>query len=100
MISSSVSVILPYLEEGVVTTAVERCCIDIHNLFLLLELSKVLENTAFFTDLIVRFPEPSQYFYKKNYKLWKKTMEDAIEICIGSGVFDGDYELLLNSVSV
>ena len=68
--------------------------------FLVSELSKVLENTAFFTDLIVRFPKPSHIFYKRNKNKWKKIMTEAINICQNSGVFDGDYATLLHNVRV
>ncbi|XP_076821152.1 coiled-coil domain-containing protein 134-like [Clavelina lepadiformis] len=59
------------------------------------EISQILENTALFTDLIVRFPKPSHIFYTKNKKKWKSVLTDAIKICNQSGVYDGDYQLLL-----
>lgn len=63
-------------------------------------MSKILENTAFFTDLIVRFPKPSHIFYKKNKKLWKNVMDKAIDACEYSGVFDGEYQVLLHNVRI
>ena len=75
-------------------------CVRIINtvFFCISELSKVLENTAFFTDLIVRFPKPSHIFYKKNKNSWKKIIKAATNICEYSGVFDGEYATLLHNV--
>jgi len=60
--------------------------------------SQILENTALFTDLVVRFPTPSHYSYERNRKEWKKVMKTAISICENSGVYEGDYRLLLHNI--
>lgn len=60
--------------------------------------SQILENTALFTDLMVRFPTPSHYSYDRHRKDWKKTMKSAISTCENSGVYDGDYRLLLHNL--
>lgn len=61
-------------------------------------LSQVLENTALFTDLMVRFPKISHAIYRKNTKRWKADMRKAIDICHQSPVYEGDYQLLLHNL--
>nr|CAB3228149.1 coiled-coil domain-containing protein 134 [Phallusia mammillata] len=62
------------------------------------ELAHVLENTALFADIIVRFPKLVHGFYKKNSKMWKPVMEKAIEICNKTGVYRGDHQMILASL--
>jgi len=61
-------------------------------------LAQVVENTALFADLIVRFPTIGHAFYQTRRKQWKPIFEEAIETCHKSGVYDGDHLRILHSV--
>lgn len=61
-------------------------------------LSMVLENTALFTDLIVRFPFIAQRELQQNAKSWKETMTWAKNICEKSGVYVGKHKQILHSL--
>nr|XP_002126605.2 coiled-coil domain-containing protein 134 [Ciona intestinalis] len=61
-------------------------------------LSLILENTALFTDLIVRFPKLGHYFFEQNKMSWLRVMAPAITTCSATGVYDGDHQLILHSL--
>lgn len=60
--------------------------------------SKVLENTAFFGDMILRLPDIVHDFYDRE-KEWHLLLAWSYGFCLQSEVFDGSSEKLLNLVS-
>ena len=61
-------------------------------------MSKVLENTAMFGDLVLRLPDIVHSIYDKN-KDWQITMTWAVWFATESRVFEGANSKLLNLVS-
>nr|XP_039265151.1 coiled-coil domain-containing protein 134-like [Styela clava] len=59
--------------------------------------SMVLENTALFTDLIVRFPFVAQRELKQNTD-WKETIIWGKNVCEKSGVFTEKHQKILHSL--
>jgi len=62
------------------------------------DFSQVLENTAFFADLIIRFPQISRPLFNQNRKVWGSQMRLAIDMCHQSPVYEGDYQTLLHNL--
>jgi len=62
------------------------------------DFSQVLENTAFFADLIIRFPQISRPLFNRNRKVWGSQMRLAIDMCHQSPVYEGDYQTLLHNL--
>ncbi|KAK7096710.1 coiled-coil domain-containing protein 134-like [Littorina saxatilis] len=57
--------------------------------------SKVLENTALFGDMLLRMPQAVHEFYDKN-RDWHLLMRWAFTFSNESGVFEGPHETMLN----
>lgn len=50
--------------------------------------SHVVENTAFFGDVALRFPRIVHHYYDRNAE-WGKTLRWGLSFCNQSGVFNG-----------
>nr|XP_006812614.1 PREDICTED: coiled-coil domain-containing protein 134-like [Saccoglossus kowalevskii] len=61
-------------------------------------LSSVLENTAFFGELLLRLPDISHDIYDKKSE-WKDAMGWAVGFCEQSNVFEGIHYKMLNLMS-
>ena len=62
-------------------------------------MSKVLENTAMFGDMVLRLPDTVHDLYDRQ-KDWQVTLAWSYGFCTQSQAFDGPNEQLLNLVSL
>ncbi|KAL3879305.1 hypothetical protein ACJMK2_031606 [Sinanodonta woodiana] len=60
--------------------------------------SKVLENTAMFGDMVLRLPDVVHAIYKKNNE-WRQTINWAVWFCNESRLFDKAHKTLINLMS-
>lgn len=58
-------------------------------------MSKVLENTALFGDMVLRMPTAVHEFYDKNRE-WQLLLAWSYGFCNESAVFEGPHQMMLN----
>lgn len=65
---------------------------------LFLDVSVLLENTAFAADLVLHFPKVFHKMYAKN-KQWKLVLESSITISIKSNMLDAETQEAIHLVT-
>ena len=68
-------------------------------IFLSIDISTIIENTAFVADLGLHFPKIFHKIYDKGQPAWKTLLESSIDLTLKSGLIDNETSKAVSLVN-